>query len=75
MHLPRLAEWRRRRALALRDLATKSGVGVSTINRIELGHQAARPSTVRKLAVALGVDPAELMERVDPRGVGAECER
>ncbi len=60
MQLPRLAEWRRRRALALRDLAAKSGVGVSTINRLELGHQLARPSTVRRLAEALNVEPDDL---------------
>jgi transcriptional regulator with XRE-family HTH domain len=68
MHLPKLAEWRRRRALAIRDLAAKSGVGPSTINRIELGHQAARPSTTRKLATALGVDPMDLMGTDKGRG-------
>jgi len=61
MQLPRLVEWRRRRALAVRDLAARSGVGTSTINRLELGYQLARPSTARRLAEALGVDPAELM--------------
>ena len=77
MHLPRLAEWRRRRALAQRDLAAASGVGASTVNRIEKGHQAARPSTVRRLAAALGVDPAELMAAApDPtRAPGDEEER
>ena len=62
MQLPRLAEWRLRRALALRDLAASAGIGLTTINRIERGHQAARPSTARKLAEALGVEPAALME-------------
>lgn len=65
MQLPKLAEWRHRRALAIRDLAAKSGVGPSTINRIELGHQLARPSTTRKLAEALGVDPMDLMGVAD----------
>jgi len=61
MELPRLADWRRRRALAVRDLSARSGVGTSTINRLELGRQLARPSTVRKLADALDIDPTELM--------------
>ncbi|MGH8007614.1 MAG: helix-turn-helix domain-containing protein, partial [Candidatus Binatia bacterium] len=45
MELPRLKEWRLRRALAQRDLSDASGVGVSTINRSERGLQLARPST------------------------------
>ncbi len=64
MELPRLAALRRRRALAVRDLSARSGVGTSTINRLELGRQLARPSTVRKLAAALDVDPEALMEPV-----------
>lgn len=66
MQVPRLKEWRQRRALALRDLAETSGVGVNTINRLERGHQSARPSTVRRLAAALGIDPAELTDPVAP---------
>jgi transcriptional regulator with XRE-family HTH domain len=48
------------RALSQRDLAAASGVAQATINRLELGHRAAYPSTVRKLASALGVDPPAL---------------
>lgn len=70
MHLSRLAEWRRRRALAVRDLAALAGVGPSTINRVELGYQMPRPSTVRKLAAALGVDPAQLMAAVSAQEGG-----
>lgn len=61
MQMPRLKEWLLRRALALRDLAERSTVGVNTINRLERGHQAARPNTVRRLA-ALRIDPAELSD-------------
>ncbi len=61
MELPRLADWRRRRAMAVRDLSARSGVGTSTINRLELGRQLARPSTVRKLADALDIAPGDLM--------------
>jgi len=74
MQLPRLREWRLRRALAQRDLARASGVGLSTINRVEQGLQLARPSTVRRLAVALGVQPDELM-KVSGVGHSASGER
>lgn len=39
-----------------------SGVAADTINQIELGHRKARPSTLRKLAKALGVEVRELFE-------------
>jgi transcriptional regulator with XRE-family HTH domain len=62
MQLPRLKEWRLRRAMAQRDLAVASTVGLSTINRVEQGLQLARPSTVRRLAAALEIPPHELMQ-------------
>ncbi len=37
------------------DLARQSGVGVATIRRIELSTVAPHPTTVRKLAEAVGV--------------------
>ncbi len=60
--MDRLAELRERRALTLRELAEMSGVAADTINQIELGHRKARPSTLRKLAKALGVEIRELFE-------------
>ncbi len=51
-----LRAWRQRKALSQRDLAELSGVGLATIVRIEHG-QAARPSTVRRLAKAFDVAP------------------
>jgi transcriptional regulator with XRE-family HTH domain len=59
--MDQLAELRERRALTLRELAEMSGVAADTINQIELGHRKPRPSTLRKLARALGVDVEELM--------------
>lgn len=59
--LPRLQQWRRRVSLSQRELAKLSGVAASTIARIESGEQA-HPSTVRKLAAALGCEPFDLME-------------
>ena len=61
MELPQLRSWRLRRAMGQRDLAAASGVGASTISRLEGGLQAARPSTVRRLAKALDVEPSVLM--------------
>lgn len=42
------------------ELADKSGVAKTTVNRLERGHHAARFSTIKKLAQALGVPPEEL---------------
>jgi transcriptional regulator with XRE-family HTH domain len=58
----RLKELRRERVLSQRELEEKSGVSYNTIWRIEDGRQGAHPRTVRKLAVALGVDPSELIK-------------
>ncbi len=53
----RLRELRLRRALTLRGLGVLSGVAYDTIHGIETGKHRPRPSTVRKLADALGVEP------------------
>ena len=55
-----LRSWRQRKALSQRDLAGLAGVGLATIVRIEHG-QPARPSTLRKLARAVGVTPEVLI--------------
>jgi HTH-type transcriptional regulator, competence development regulator len=58
----RLKRWRRQRALSQQDLERMTGVAQSTISRLEANQRPARPSTVRKLASALGVEPRELMK-------------
>jgi predicted transcriptional regulator len=58
--LPQLRRLREERALSQRDLAEMAGVSQATIVHIEKG-QDARHITVRKLAKALAVEPAELM--------------
>lgn len=58
--LPRVAEWRERRLLSQQELADAVKMARSTIARLEVG-EPARPSTVRKLAAALSVEPAALM--------------
>ena len=59
---PRLRELRERAALSQEDLAKKAGVARATIADLEADKRPARPSTRRKLAEALGVEPAELMD-------------
>lgn len=49
--------------LTVRELAKRSAVSHNTITVIENGHRTANPSTVRKLATALGVETGELMLR------------
>ena len=60
--MERLKELRRERVLSLRELEERSGVSYNTIWRIEDGRQGAHPRTIRKLAEALGVEPAELLK-------------
>ena len=60
--MQRLKELRREQVLSLRELEERSGVSYNTIWRIEDGRQGAHPRTIRKLAEALGVEPAELLK-------------
>jgi transcriptional regulator with XRE-family HTH domain len=66
--LPRLREIREWRALSLRELGDRAGVAYATLWRLEQG-QGAQPRTIRKLATALGVEPADLMGPM-PGGAG-----
>ena len=59
--MKKLRELRRLRVLTLRELEEESGVSYNTIWRLENGHRQARPSTIRRLAAALRVEPAELI--------------
>lgn len=58
----KLRELRRLRVLTLRELEEESGVSYNTIWRLENGYRQARPSTIRRLAAALGVDAAQLVD-------------
>ena len=56
---------RRERVRALltqQELAERAGVSYPTISRIENDHAEPHFRTIRKLAKALGVDPAELVK-------------
>ncbi len=57
-----LREARERALLTQSELAIRSGVTVSTISRVETSAQAARISTLRKLATALGVAAETLID-------------
>ena len=48
---------------SIRDLATVSGVSINTISRSNNGGTV-KLSTLRRIAAALNVDPAELLEEV-----------
>lgn len=62
-----LKECRARTYMSTRELAAKAGVGPDTIWRIEGGdYKKLRPATMRKIAEALGVHPAEITEFVLP---------
>jgi predicted transcriptional regulator len=56
----RLRTVRKRNALSQVDLAKKARVDQATIARLEVSATAPRPSTIRKLAHALGVPPTVL---------------
>lgn len=58
----KLRETRLRRALTQAELAEKAGTTEATVNRLENGLQDPRMSTLRKLAAALGVEPADLID-------------
>jgi len=58
--LANLRTLRVRAALSQRDLARIAGVAHTTVVRLEAGDPNPLPSTVRKLARALKVRPAEL---------------
>ena len=59
--LPNLATHRRRRGLTQRQLGRLAGVAHTTVQRLESLERGAYPQTVRKLAVALGVEPEALI--------------
>jgi transcriptional regulator with XRE-family HTH domain len=59
--LPGLTAHRRRRGLTQRQLAQLSGVAHTTVQRLESLSRGAYPQTLRKLAIALRVEPEDLL--------------
>ncbi len=58
----RLKRQRTLKALTQAELAERAGVATATVARIERDEIEPRMTTLRKLAQALEVDPAELVE-------------
>ena len=58
----KLRETRKRALLTQQQLADISGVGVTTIIRIERNQVEPQARSIRKLAQALGVEPHELLK-------------
>ena len=58
----KLRTLRERRFLSHRELAKRADVSPTTVLNLEAGRVEAQRRTVRKLAEALEVDPAELVE-------------
>jgi transcriptional regulator with XRE-family HTH domain len=50
-------------ALTQEELADSAGITATALSRIERNEAEPRPSTLRKLAAALGVEPRELIKR------------
>ena len=62
VRLSRLRALRERKVLTQQELARKAGITRATLSRLEGGAENPYPSTIRKLAHALGVEPQALME-------------
>jgi transcriptional regulator with XRE-family HTH domain len=62
VNVERLKELRTVRAFSQQELADAAGVGRNTISRIERGETGAHGRTLRRLARALRVDVAELVQ-------------
>jgi transcriptional regulator with XRE-family HTH domain len=59
--LPALAAHRRRRGLTQRQLGELAGVAHTTVQQLEALRRGAYPQTPRKLAIALRVEPKDLL--------------
>ncbi len=62
MKLPRLKEVRELHGWSQKKLAEESGVSRDSISNYETGHRQAWPATARRLADALGVEIADLLQ-------------
>ena len=65
MDLPHLRNLRRRAVMSQEDLAERSGVARDTISKLESRQRGAYPSTIRKLAAGLDVEPRILVGGVE----------
>ena len=65
MDLPRLRLIRQGAVMSQEELAERSGVARDTISKLETGRRGAYPSTIRKLAAGLDVQPQLLIGAVE----------
>lgn len=65
MNLPHLRNFRQRAVMSQDQLAQKSGVARDTISKLETGQRQAYPSTIRKLASGLQVEPQILLGSIE----------
>ena len=65
--MQKLKRLREDRVLSQRELARMANLAYGTVWRLENGFPEARTSTIRKLAVALEVEPRELILRQEGR--------
>ncbi len=65
MDVPRLRSFRQRAVMSQEQLAERSGVARDTISKLETGQRKAYPSTIRKLAAGLEVEPRLLLGGVE----------
>ena len=61
----RIQAARERKVYARSELAKLAGLSYMGLYRIETGMRQPRPSTIRKIAAALGVDPITLVNEKD----------
>jgi transcriptional regulator with XRE-family HTH domain len=72
VELPHLRGLRQRAVLSQEQLAERSGVARDTISKLETGQRRAYPTTVRKLAAGLEVEPRLLFGGVEYPGAAPE---
>jgi transcriptional regulator with XRE-family HTH domain len=65
LDLPHLRDARMRAVLSQEQLAERSGVARDTISKLETGRRKAYPTTIRKLAAGLEVEPQLLLGGVE----------
>lgn len=66
----RLKEWRERRGLSIRAVATKAGVGFATVYRIEAGRVSPTVAMLERLATALEIEVRDFFPREERRRRG-----
>lgn len=65
MEIPHLRGLRQRAVLSQEQLAERSGVARDTISKLETGRRKAYPTTIRKLAAGLEIEPQLLLGGVE----------